>query len=88
MLFDISKFIALWFVGAGIAEARVVAKLKELAAQIPDLRARIDALAAWISTTLAPTHNVNAMKDTIWGIASDLVHGTAGTDPDSWGGSV
>jgi hypothetical protein len=88
--FDLTTFLVKILGGAGIAgiEQSVIGKLTELTTAFPDLRDRTEALARWLGEVLAPTMDVAAMRDTLWGIASDIVHGTAGSDPKAWTGSV
>ena len=91
MAFDILKFLETIFAGFNVAdiEAKVLAWLQDEGAKYPDLTDRINALAAWITQVLleaAPSLVLSTMKNTIVGIAMDIVHGTAGVDPSAWTG--
>jgi hypothetical protein len=93
MNFDLLAFLKTVLGGLNVndIETRVLAWLKDAEAKYPDLRDRVDALVAWLTSTLAeviPALVLTSMKDTIWGIASDIIHGTAGVDPKSWEGGV
>lgn len=87
-IFDLVKFLSTWMSGVGLDHEAVKAKLAELAVQFPDLEQRTIEMAAWLEQALAPVHDVEGMKNTILGIAQDLVHGTSGQDPNAWSGSV
>jgi hypothetical protein len=66
-------------------EEKAVSWLKEKGVEYPDLRERADAFASWLSATISEAElDPATMKDTLWGIASDVVHGTAGVDPEAW----
>ena len=90
-MFDLLKFLQAVLGGFSIPgiEDRAVAWLKEKGDEYPDLRSRTDALAAWLQETLAESEaglDPTAMRDTLYGIASDVVHGTAGVSRTSWQG--
>lgn len=89
-MFNLLKFLAAALGGFGVngIEAAAMAKLKEIAAGSPEFQDQINQLADWISLQLAPTHDVTKMRNTILGIATDIVYGTAGKDPSAWLGSV
>ena len=91
MAFDLLKFFSTIFGGLNIPgiQEKAIAWLRAEGAEYPDLQARTDALAAWLTTTLAeasPELDPATMANTIKGIASDIVHGTAGVDPGAWQG--
>ncbi len=88
MSFNLGTFLATWFAGIGIDAEAAKAKLAEIAAQYPDAELQIAALSSWLEIQLAPTHDVEGMRNTILGIARDIVQGTAGQDPSAWSGSV
>lgn len=93
MAFNLLQFLGLIFGGLNVPgiQEKITAWLAAEGAQYPDLRTRTDALAAWLAKTLseaAPNLDPVAMKDSLWGIASDIVHGTSGVDPDAWRGGV
>jgi truncated hemoglobin YjbI len=87
MKFDLLAFLTNVLGGFDVPgiEEKAVAWLKEKGAEYPDLRERADAFASYLSATLAEVDlDPSTMKDTLWGIASDVVHGTAGVDPKAW----
>lgn len=93
MGFDLLSFLTLILGGLNVQglDQKIAAWLAAEGVKYPDLRDRADALAAWISQTLQasiPNLDPVAMKDTLWGIASDIVHGTAGVDPGAWQGGA
>jgi len=93
MIFDLLTFLRTILAGFNVSgiEEQALAWLKEKGEEYPDLRSRTDALAAWLGTTLAeasPNIDPDKMRDTLWGIASDVVHGTAGIDPAAWQGGA
>jgi hypothetical protein len=89
-MFQLLKFLAAALGGFGVngIEAQAVAELKKIAASTPEIQDQINTLEKWITDKLAPTHDVARMRSTILGIATDIVHGTAGKDPSAWMGSV
>ena len=92
-MFDLLLFLQRVLGGLDIPgiEDRAVAWLKEKGDEYPDLRLRTDALAAWLQETIAESAtnlDPTTMRDTLWGIASDVVHGTAGTDRAAWMGGA
>lgn len=91
MAFDLLTFLARALGGFEVSgiEAKTSAWLAEKGDEYPDLKSRTDALAAWLGATLEeslPELDPATMKNTLAGIAADVVHGTAGVDPGSWQG--
>jgi len=91
--FDLLSFFTRLLGGLNISglEAQAVSWLKEQGAKYPDLAERTDALAIWLQTTIAeatPGLAPEAIANTAKGIATDIVNGTAGVDPDAWQGGV
>lgn len=66
----------------------VRAELKRLHATGAPSDELVGQAAAFIEAQLAPHVDTSKLVATIRGVAADLVHGTAGVDPDAWGGSV
>lgn len=91
MGFSLLTFLekVLGFVSLPDLEAEATAWLSEHGEEYPDINDRADALAAFLSKTLkesAPELDPAKMKNTILGVARDVVSGDAGVDHDSWGG--
>jgi hypothetical protein len=91
--FDILTFLSHIFGGLNVPgiEERAVAWLKEEGAEYPDVQSQTDALAAWITKTLTeanPELDPATMANTIKGAASDIIHRTAGVDPEAWLGGA
>jgi hypothetical protein len=91
MAFDLLKFLSAIFGGLNIPgiEEKALAWLKEKGTQYPDLEQRTEALADWLTVTLkeaSPELDPATMRNTIDGVAADIVHGTAGVDPGAWQG--
>ena len=91
MAFDLLTFLSKVIGGLDMPnlEAKVQTWLDEKGSEYPDLKDRTEAHAAWISATLAeaePELDPATMKNTILGVAADIVHGTAGVDPGAWQG--
>lgn len=89
MGFALLSFLNTMLGGLNVPEARVLAWLKDKGAEYPDAQERTDALAAWLTETLAEVGSgldPATMVNTIKGIAADIIHGTAGVDPDAWQG--
>lgn len=92
-MFDLLTFLEKMLGGLDVPDIglRASAWLKEKGDEYPDLRSRTDALAAWLAATIAeaePELDPAQMRDTLWGIASDVVNGTAGISKSSWKGMV
>lgn len=93
MGFDLLKFLTGMLGGLDVGAISTLANewLLEKGKEYPDLKGRTDALAAYLGETLAettPTLDPAQLANTIKGIAADIVGGTAGVDPDSWGGAA
>jgi len=91
--FNIFTFLSTLLGGLDVPdlETKVVAWLENEAAKFPDLTARIKALEEWITAELEaviPQLVLSTMKNTIFGIATDIIHGTATVDPGAWKGMV
>jgi hypothetical protein len=91
MAFDLLSFLSTVFGGLNLPgiQDKVVAWLKEEGEEYPDLQEKADALAAWLATTLAeiaPELDPATLMNTIEGIATDIVRGASGVDPDAWQG--
>lgn len=93
MAFDLLTFLGKFLSGFSVPDIgeKVQAWLEEKGAEYPDLKDRTAALAAWLEVTLAdaePELDPATAKNTLLGIASDIVHGVAGVDPGAWHGGV
>ena len=89
MGFDLLEFVAGMLGGLNLDDisAKASAWLREKGAEYPDIKDRTDALEAYLKGTLiesTPNLDPARLANTIKGIASDIVNGTAGVDPDSW----
>lgn len=92
-MFDLLSFLTRVLGGFGIPgiEETVLNWLHEKGDDYPDLRERTDALAIWLETTLAesaPNLEPETMRNTLKGIAADVIYGNAGVDPKSWMGGA
>jgi hypothetical protein len=90
---DILTIVARLLSGLNVTsiESRAVSWLREQGETYPDLAAKTDALAAWISQTIAeatPNLDPSVIANTAKGIAQDIMNGTAGTDPGAWQGGA
>ena len=66
-------------------DAKAAAWLSEKGAEYPDIKDRADALAAYLhDTQLAPELDPDKMRNTLIGIARDIVSGDAGVDHSAW----
>jgi hypothetical protein len=92
-LFELVAFLERFLGGLNIPgiESRAISWLEEKGQEYPDVKERTDALAAWLSTTISEAHpalDVTTMKNTLYGIAQDVINGTAGVDRGSWMGGA
>lgn len=86
MGFELLSFLGMFLGGLNIPdiENRAVEWLKQKGAEYPDLSTRADALAAWLSQTIAeaqPGLDPVSMANTLRGVAQDIVNGASGVDP-------
>lgn len=93
MGFDILTFLTKILGGLDVPglDAKAAAWLTEKGAEYPDIKDRADALAAYLHDTLtqlAPELDPDKMRNTILGIARDIVSGDTGVDPGAWHGGV
>ena len=88
VIFDFLTFLSTWLAGIKLDQAAIQKKLDELAVQYPDAAERAKALATWLEQLLAPVTDVAALRNTLQGIAQDIVSGKAGVDPNAGAGSV
>lgn len=94
MAFDIITFLTSIFVrGLNVPglDEKATAWLAEKGAEYPDIKDRADALATYLHDTLtelAPELDPDKMRNTLIGIARDVVSGAAGVDHGAWHGMV
>lgn len=93
MGFDILTFLTKILGGLDVPglDQKAAAWLTDKGAEYPDIKDRADALAAFLSDTLtelAPELDPAKMRNTLIGIARDVVSGAAGVDHDAWRGML
>lgn len=87
--FDLLGFLSAFLGGFNVTDLgdKVTVWLRDEGAKYPDLQEKTNALADWLTTVLTeaqPNLDPAVMKLTVMSIASSIVHGTAGVDPDAW----
>ena len=85
MAYTIDGAIAKILEGWGLVLTDVLAELARVKASFPDLNDRISAFEQWL---ISKVPNAEKLKNTLRGIAADLVSGASGVDADAWRGSV
>lgn len=93
MGFDLLSFLSslLGGIDVGSLEARGQTWLEEHVADYPDLDTAKEALSAFLTAELQaakPELDAAKIKDTIYGVASDIIRGSAGVDPKASHGMV
>ena len=89
MSFNLLDFLARALGGLNISgiEARVQAWLETQGQEYPDLKERTAALAAWLKEVVAESDfDPGTMRDTLYGVASDIIRGMSGVDHGAWQG--
>ena len=90
-LFDIVSFLTPFFSGHGVPHLAAEADkwFAEKGQDYPDLRDRTEALAAFLRGEVEKAGlDAAKMKDTLWGLASDVSNGRGGVDKQAWQGGV
>jgi hypothetical protein len=89
---DLLTIITSLLGGLNVTDAggKAAAWLNEFGAGYPDVRSRTDAMTAWLMGVVAeakPELDPQKLRDTLWGVASDIVNGAAGIDPGAHHGA-
>jgi len=88
MAFSIDETLKRILAELGIAEAAAIAKLEEVIKNYPDIAGQVGALRDLLLSLASGTLDPAKIRNTLEGVAKDLLTGRTGVDPGAWTGSV